>query len=93
MNNKLLFSKNFNNGQAWQTVKLSQEEEAKVRTLHDVESLRILRTCMEDAQLLSDSADRCLQIALALFDKRCDKVFTWIQRALDVKAQIETRDT
>ena len=86
MDNKLLFSKNFNNGKAWQIVKLSKEEEAKIRTLHDVESLRILRTCMEDAQLLSESPDRCLRIALALFDKRCDKVDAWIQKALDVKA-------
>lgn len=90
MNGKTLFCKVINNGEGFKTVELSEEEEAKVRTLHDVESLRTLRTCMEDAQLLSGSPDRCLRIALALFDKRCDKVHTWIERALDVKAYAET---
>ena len=87
MKSKPLFCKAVNNGKGWETVTLSEEEEAKIRTLHDVESIRILRTCMEDAQYLSDNPERCLRLALALFDKRCDKVYTWIQKALDVKAQ------
>jgi hypothetical protein len=87
MKSKPLFCKAVNNGKGWQTVKLSEEEEAKIRTLHDVESIRILRTCMEDAQYLSDNPERCLQIALALFDKRCDKIFTSIQEALAQKVR------
>jgi ABC-type branched-subunit amino acid transport system ATPase component len=84
---KLLFCKTFKNGNGLQVVKLNEKEEAKVRALHDVESIRIFRSCMEDAQSLTDSPERRLKIALALFDKRCDKVFTWMQRALDEKAR------
>jgi hypothetical protein len=86
---KLLFCKTINNGNGWQTVKLSEEEEAKIRALHDVESIRIFRACMEDAQYLSDNPERCLRIALALFDKRCDKVYTWIQKMLDEKINVK----
>ncbi len=85
MNGKLLYSKTFSNGEASKTIILSEEEEAKIRALHDVETIRILRTCMEDAQFLTDNPERCLRIALALFDKRCDNVETWIRRALDEK--------
>jgi len=90
MTNKLLFCKTFNNGIGWKTVNLSEEEEDKIRTLHDIETIRIFRACLEDAQHLSDSPERCFRIAIALFHKRCDKIFTWIQRALDAKAQAET---
>lgn len=86
-NRKLLFSKNINNGEGWQTVSLSEEEEAKITALHDVETIRILRACTEDAQFLTANREQTFQIALALFDKRCDKIYTWIERALDNKAQ------
>lgn len=74
MNGKTSFCKVINNGERFKTVELSEEEEAKVRTLHDVECLRILRTCLENGQLLSENPDRSLRIALALFDERCDTV-------------------
>lgn len=86
---KLLFCKTVNKGNGWQTVTLSEEEEDNIRALHDVESIRIFRVCMEDAQYLTDNPERRLRVALALFDKRCDKIFTWMQRALDEKAQAE----
>lgn len=86
MNGKLLYSKTFNNGEALKTVTLSEEEEAKITALHDVETIRSLRTCMEDAQFLTDNKEACLKIALALFDKRCDKVEDWMRRTLDEKA-------
>lgn len=82
MTSKLLFSKKIRNGEGWQTVSLSEEEEAKIRALHDVETIRILRACMEDAQFLSDNPDKCLKIALALFDKRCEGVDEWLTRRL-----------
>lgn len=41
---------------------------------------------MEDAQFLTDNPDKALQIALALFDKRCDKVSTRIQKAFYEKS-------
>ena len=84
-----MFCKAFNTGNGIQTVRLSEEEEAKIRTLHDVETIRILRTCMEDAQFLTNNPERCLGIALALFDKRCDKVEIWMWRALTGKVKRE----
>ena len=84
-----LFCKTVNNGNGWQTVRLTEEEEAKIRALHDLETIRIFRACIEDAQYLTDNPERRLRIALALFYKRCDKVFTWIQKAPDEKAQAE----
>lgn len=85
MNGKLLYSKTFNNGEASKTVTLSEEEEAKITALHDVETIRIFRTCMEDAQFLTDNKEACLKIALALFDKRCDKIGALIQKTLGEK--------
>ncbi len=90
---KLLFRKTFNNGIGRQTVQLSEEEEDKIRTLHDIETIRIFRACMEDAQYLTDNPERRLRVALALFYKRCDKLFTWIQRALDEKAVQDESET
>jgi len=83
MESKALFCNNLNTGEGLKTVVLSEEEEAKVRALHDVETLRILRTCMEDAQFLTDNKEACLKIALALFDKRCEKIETWMENGLD----------
>ena len=87
MKSEALFCQTFNTNEGLRTVKLSEEEEAKIRALHDVETLRILRTCMEDAQFLTDNKEACLKIALALFDKRCDKIGVWVQRALGEKTQ------
>lgn len=93
MSSRLLFSKNIRNGGGWQTVTLSEEEEAKVRALHDVEAIRILRACTQDAQFLSENPERSFQIALALFDKRCDKVDAWMQKALEEKARQARKQT
>jgi hypothetical protein len=82
---KHLFCKTFNNGEASKTVTLSEEEEAKLRALHDVETLRILRTCMQDAEYLTDNKEASLRIALALFDKRCEKIDTRVETALNEK--------
>ncbi len=90
MESKTLFCKVLKDCEALKTVVLSEEEEAKIRALHDVETIRILRTCMEDAQFLTDNKEACLKIALALFDKRCGKIDTWMQKALDKKSQAET---
>jgi len=85
MDSKALFCKVLNDGENLKTVILSEEEEAKIRALHDVETLRVLRACMQDAEYLTDKKENCLRIALALFDKRCDKIDLWMHRRLDEK--------
>ncbi len=87
MESKALFFKTLNTAEGLRTVMLTEQEEAKIRALHDVETLRILRTCMEDAQFLTDNKEACLKIALALFDKRCDNFDKWIRKALHDKAR------
>lgn len=86
-NEKGSFRKVIGDGDTLHFVGLSDEEEAKIIALHDVETIRILRACTEDAQFLTANREQTFQIALALFDKRCDKIYTWIERALDNKAQ------
>jgi len=61
MSSKQLFSKKINTGEGLETVSLSEEEEAKIRALHDVETIRILRACMEDAQFLTASREQAFQ--------------------------------
>ena len=85
MESKALFCKVLDDGEALKTVVLSEEDEAKIRALHDVETLRILRTCMQDAEYLTDNKENCLKIALALFDKRCEKIDTSVHRTLNNK--------
>lgn len=87
MESKALFCKTFHDGETLKTVTLSEEEEAKIRALHDVETLRILRTCMQDAEYLIDNKENCLRIALALFDKRCEKIHTWMEKELVQKTR------
>ncbi len=57
------------------TVALSEEELAMVRAAHAKHCQEIMMECEEDYP--NDS-----ELLLAMFDKRCDKVFTWIQQAL-----------
>jgi hypothetical protein len=64
------------------TITLTDEELLGVREAHKIHCIEVLRDCEEDYP-----DDRELQ--LAMFDKRVDKVFTWIQQALDEKVRRE----
>jgi len=86
MNGKLTYPNSLTSDKEGQVPTLTEEEEAKIKALHDVETIRILRTCMEDAQFLTDNPERCLRIALALFEKRCEKVEAWVRKALYEKS-------
>ena len=78
------FSQNYrdHNG-TWKTVKLTVEELARLRGVHRQHCVQILEECSEDFP-----DDR--ELLLAVFDKRADKIFTWIQQSLDEKVR-ETR--
>ena len=75
------YSQNYKNGNgSFSTATLSEEELMEVRNAHQ-------KHCQE---ILEDSEDyypddRELQIAM--FRKRADKVFSWIQKALDEKVR------
>ena len=79
------FSQNYRdlNG-TWKTVKLTVEELTKLRSIHRQHCIKILEECEDDYP-----NDRELQ--LAAFDKRCDKIFTWIQQELDEKVRQERK--
>jgi len=78
---RIKFSQNYRNGDgSFKTTILSDEELAEIRDAHRRHCEQVMEECSEDY-----SDDRELQ--LAMFDKRADKVFTWIQQALDEKVR------
>ena len=75
------FSQNYRNGDnGFGTVTLTSEELEAVRNAHKEHCVEVLRDCEEDYP-----DDRELQ--LAMFDKMADKIFTWLQQALDEKVR------
>ena len=68
----------------WKTVKLTVEELTKLRGAHRQHCIQILEECEDDYP-----DDR--ELALAVFDKRTDKIFTWIQQELDEKVRQERK--
>lgn len=71
------FSQNYRNGDGkFGTVFLSEEELGKVRQAHRRHCLDVLAECEADFR---DDPGK----VLAVFEKRADKVFSWIQQALE----------
>lgn len=78
---RFLFTQNFRgeNG-AWQVARISLEEEEALRGAHREYCKRILRECVDDFP-------KNLDLAVALFEKRCDKFFSWAQAFLEEKVR------
>ena len=75
------FSQNYKNGNgAFATVMLDGEELESVRRAHREHCAEIMEECEEDYP-----DDKELQ--MAVFNHRCDKVFSWIQQALEEKVR------
>jgi phosphoheptose isomerase len=75
------FSQNYRNGDgSFKTVALTDEELAEVRQAHSNHCDQIYQECVD---AYPDDQD----VQLAMFDKRADKVFSWIQQALDEKVR------
>jgi hypothetical protein len=70
-------------GQYRKNGRLSDEELEKVRESHRQHCRDIINECMDDYP--EDT-----ELQLAVFNKRCDKVFTWILRAVEEKATKQT---
>jgi len=75
------FSQNYRNGDGdFKTVYLTDEEEEAVRMAHKEHCIDVMKDLQDDYP-----EDRELQ--LAMFEKRADKIFTWIQQGLDEKVR------
>lgn len=75
------FSQNYKNGNgAFATVLLDGEELEEVRRAHREHCAEIMAECEQDYP-----DDKELQ--MAVFNHRCDKVFSWIQQALEEKVR------
>jgi hydroxylamine reductase (hybrid-cluster protein) len=83
---KIKYAQNFrdNNGK-FRTTALSEQELEKIREAHRQHCQQILSECSEDYPEESE-------LILAVFDKRCDKIYTWIQQALDEKVRQQRRE-
>ena len=75
------YAQNYKNGNgAFATIILTDEELDSVRRAHREHCAEIMAECEEDYP-----DDKDLQVAM--FNQRCDKVFTWIQQALEEKVR------
>jgi len=75
------YSQNYrDNYGIFRTTNLTEEELKGVREAHRKHCQEILEECNEDYPEEPE-------LILAVFDKRCDKIFTWIQQALDEKVR------
>ncbi len=74
------YSQNYKDSSGnFRTATLTEEELARVREAHAEHCKQILEECEKDFEQP--------EVILSLFDKRCDKIFTWIQQALDEKVR------
>lgn len=75
------FSQNYRKDDgSFGTAALTDEELAEVREAHKKHCIAILEDCEDDYP--DDN-----ELQLAMFSRRADKVFTWIQQALDEKVR------
>jgi len=75
------FSQNYRDSNGtWKTVTLTAEELTKINEAHRRHCKEIMKECRQDYQNDKDAQ-------LAIFNKRCDKIFTWKQQALDEKVR------
>lgn len=82
---RVRFGQNFKNGNGnFRTAVLSDEELEAVRSAHKQHCIEVMKDLEEDYP-----GDK--QMQLAMLDKRCDKIFTWVQLALDEKVRMARR--
>jgi hypothetical protein len=78
---QISFGQNYKNGgNEFKTVYLTDEEENAVRNAHQEHCIDVMNT-------LNDAYPDDRELQLAMFDKMADKIFTWIQQALDEKVR------
>jgi hypothetical protein len=80
---KVIYAQNFrdNNGK-FATTTLTDRELEGIREAHRQHCQQIMEECQDDYREETE-------LVIPVFDKRCDKIFTWIQQALDEKVRKE----
>ena len=86
--NHIAFAKNARINNVWQRIELNVPEEEAVRNLHKDYTNMIMSICIEDAKRFAKNPADKRAYAVALFTARADKIYTWIQNALDIKRDI-----
>jgi len=77
---RMKYSQNFKDGSGkFKTATLTDDEVDRVREAHREHCKQVLEECEEDFDQP--------EVILSVFEKRCDKIFTWIQQALDEKVR------
>lgn len=69
----------------WKWLVFSKQEESDIRQKHRENSVEIYKQCLEDAKKImgTDSNLAILETAAALFNKRCDAIYSVLSAALD----------
>ena len=82
---KVKFAQNYKAGEGkYRTAVLSDEELETVRSAHK-------EHCIEVMKDLEDDYPDDKEYRMLMFEKRADKIFTWVQSALDEKVRMARR--
>jgi len=81
------FSKNFRDNGVWAVTELSPNEEKEVRQIHRDFLIGLLVECYDDAGRLTKEESERTSVALALFGKRADSIYTVIENRLTQKVR------
>ena len=87
MNKAPTITQNYRYNGGWKTLSLTENDMAKLLSLHRDHTLEVMKQCVEDVMEQLPSGVDLTTAACALFEARVEKLFTWIQRALKEKTQ------
>jgi len=79
------FSKLVKLNGSWKWIVFSDEEEAEMRSKHRSHCSKVFAECLKDAAVFVDT-EKSLDLtdaAAALFSKRADAIFSFMQREID----------
>ncbi|MBW2149843.1 MAG: DEAD/DEAH box helicase family protein [Deltaproteobacteria bacterium] len=68
----------------WATVVLTDDEEHQLRQSHREQLVEIIKECIEDSKRIAEP-NGCIEIFLALFEKRADHIFTVMNNKMTEK--------
>jgi hypothetical protein len=90
MQNAPTISQNYRYNGSWSTLSLTEEEISQLKKAHREYTSKVMAECIVDAMdknSLESCGCSCVTIAVALFEARVDKFFTWVMRALQDKTR------
>ena len=86
-----MFAKNVRINGQYKWIIISDEEEKELKEKHAIDCINLFRVCLSDAAsfgtevVISNISDQ-IKIALALFDKRCETIFSFMMKEVDEAA-------